>query len=94
MTKTHKLKILPQFFKEAKNGRKYFEIRKNDRDYQVGDFIVLKEHDGLIYSGRQLTGRITFITDFQQQEGYIVFGWMPVRLLQWGDFGTCEVASK
>ncbi|MHC5319515.1 DUF3850 domain-containing protein [Listeria kieliensis] len=94
MTKTHELKLLPLYFKEAKNGRKYFEIRKNDRDFQTGDVIILREHDGLTYSGDKLTGIITFITDFEQKNGYVVFGWRSVRLLQWGDFGTCEVASK
>ncbi|MHC5281140.1 ASCH/PUA domain-containing protein [Listeria kieliensis] len=94
MTNTHELKILPQFFKEAKNGRKYFEIRKNDRDYHIGDYVILNEFDGGNYTGRKITGKITFITDFEQKNGYVVFGWRSVRLLQWGDFGTCEVASK
>ncbi|MHC5253170.1 DUF3850 domain-containing protein [Listeria kieliensis] len=89
MTKTHELKILPRFFKEAQDGRKYFEIRKNDRDYQVDDYVILNEFDEENYTGSKIAGRITFITDFQQQEGYIVFGWMPIplRFVQRGDFG-------
>lgn len=36
---THKLKILKQFADEIIIGNKNFEIRKNDRGYQKGDFI-------------------------------------------------------
>ena len=41
----HELKILPEYFKAQKAGKKNFEIRKNDRDYKVGDKLVLKEYD-------------------------------------------------
>ena len=35
----HELKILKQFADEIIIGNKNFEIRKNDRGYQKGDFI-------------------------------------------------------
>ena len=31
----HKLKILPEFFPLVEKGKKRFELRKNDRNYQV-----------------------------------------------------------
>ncbi|MCX7610250.1 MAG: DUF3850 domain-containing protein [Ignavibacterium sp.] len=37
----HKLKIYPEFFKEVCSGKKTFEIRKNDRGFQVGDILLL-----------------------------------------------------
>ncbi|MCL6443412.1 MAG: DUF3850 domain-containing protein, partial [Alicyclobacillus sp.] len=40
---THELKIWPQYFEDVLNGSKTFEIRKNDRGYQVGDTLVLQE---------------------------------------------------
>ena len=43
--KVHELKILPEYYKAQKAGKKNFEIRKNDRDYKVGDKLVLKEYD-------------------------------------------------
>lgn len=41
--KVHELKIWPQFFIDAKSGAKPFEVRKDDRDYAVGDRLVLRE---------------------------------------------------
>lgn len=35
--KVHKLKILPEYYNAQIEGKKNFEIRKNDRNYQVGD---------------------------------------------------------
>ncbi|MFK4941218.1 DUF3850 domain-containing protein [Lactococcus petauri] len=40
--KTHELKLDVKYFNEVKNGTKNFEIRKNDRDFKVGDILILK----------------------------------------------------
>ena len=37
--KLHELKIKHEYLVEVVMGRKTFELRKNDRDYQVGDLI-------------------------------------------------------
>lgn len=39
----HKLKLLPDYFDAVDNGIKTFEIRKNDREYKVGDTLHLYE---------------------------------------------------
>lgn len=39
---THELKTLPPFFEKVVSGEKTFEVRVNDRDYQAGDFLLLK----------------------------------------------------
>ncbi len=43
MSKTHKLKTDPKPFSDSFIGVKGFEIRYDDRDYQVGDTLILME---------------------------------------------------
>ncbi|TGA93852.1 DUF3850 domain-containing protein [Lactobacillus johnsonii] len=70
----HELKILPEYFKAQKAGKKNFEIRKNDRNYKIGDKLVLKEYDSKTdsFTGQSFITEITFITDYQQKDGYVV----------------------
>ncbi|MEN2360817.1 ASCH/PUA domain-containing protein [Levilactobacillus brevis] len=70
--KTHKLKILPKYMSAQLSGVKTFEIRKNDRNYQVGDRLLLREWDGEKYTGRETMVFITYITDYKQKNGYVV----------------------
>lgn len=42
---THDLKIWPQFYARVANGSKTFEVRENDRGFQPGDTVILKEWD-------------------------------------------------
>ena len=42
---THELKIWPQYYVNVANGSKTFELRNNDRAFQKGDTVVLKEWD-------------------------------------------------
>ncbi|OJX55531.1 MAG: hypothetical protein BGO88_04775 [Flavobacterium sp. 38-13] len=41
--KTHELKIWNEHFEDIWNGVKKFELRKDDRGFQVGDELCLKE---------------------------------------------------
>ena len=57
--KLHELKILHKYLVDVDLGNKTFELRKNDRDYQVGDlmrFIDIREDDSTtknsIYEGQ------------------------------------------
>lgn len=43
--KEHRVKILPSYFEAQVNNSKNFEIRKNDRNYQVGDLLLLEEYN-------------------------------------------------
>jgi len=72
----HQLKIFPEYFKPVAEGNKTFEIRKNDRDYKVGDVLLLQEYipSEDKFTGRVLDRKITYITDYAQQEGYVVMG--------------------
>ncbi|WP_348922155.1 DUF3850 domain-containing protein [Enterococcus rotai] len=79
--KWHIIKTLPVFFEASLEGIKPFEIRKNDRGYEVGDFVRLREFDGGKLTGREIVGEITYLTDYEQKEDYIVFGYERVALV-------------
>lgn len=81
MSKTHELKTWPQYFEAIANGVKTFEIRRNDRLFEVGDALRLREWEpaagaplGGSHTGRECTRHITYITDFAQQQGHVVLG--------------------
>lgn len=61
---THALKTWPASFEAVWTKHKTHEVRKNDRDYQVWDTLILQEWDPdtEVYSGRTLRVLITFIT--------------------------------
>lgn len=69
----HELKIQSEYFLAVINKTKTFEIRKNDRDFKVGDKIILREIDSRgRYTGRSAFRNIAYITDYAQQENYVV----------------------
>ncbi|CAK1240828.1 DUF3850 domain-containing protein [Fructobacillus cardui] len=53
--KIHELKLDEKYFDLVRNGTKTFEIRKNDRDYRVGDLLALSRYDSKLKSYRQNT---------------------------------------
>ena len=70
----HELKILPEYFEAVLSRKKTFEIRKNDRGFSEGDTVILKQYTkNGGYSGHYAKARITYLTDFAQLDGYIVF---------------------
>lgn len=59
----HELKCWPEYFKATARGQKEFDVRKNDRDYRVGDVVTLREWDPDTkqYTGLVVTKFITFV---------------------------------
>jgi hypothetical protein len=43
--KQHELKTWPEYFEALREGKKTFEIRENDRGFETGDILILKEFD-------------------------------------------------
>ena len=79
----HELKINKQYFKEVSNRKKTFEIRKNDREFKVGDFVKLKEIDeNKKYTGNEELFEITYLTNYAQKENYVVFAISPISKSQ------------
>lgn len=76
----HKLKTLPRFYDDVLSGRKKFEIRKNDRDFQCGDVLVLRRYDGEKYTGECLYVEVTYICPLEPMlPGYVGMGILPIR---------------
>ena len=74
----HDLKILPEYFDDVQSGRKKFELRKNDRNYQPGGIFVLREWNGK-YTGRFYIGSIGYVLEDCREHGlipgYCIFCW-------------------
>lgn len=61
----HDLKVWTVFFWDLKAGRKTFEVRINDRGFEVGDELVLREWEAIPkrYTGATLRAKVTYICD-------------------------------
>ena len=86
---THELKIWPEFFNAVLHGEKTFDVRYNDRAYQSGDIVELREWDpapDIQYTGRTLSRVIT----------YVHHGWGPGQIepLRGLVKGYCVLALK
>lgn len=57
----HALKIYPEYFEAIRNGKKKFELRDNDRDFHVGDYLALNEWDDDVYTGRTELVKVTYM---------------------------------
>ena len=73
----HILKTWPGYFQLVFSGVKKFELRKNDRDFKVGDLLILMEFypDAQSYSGREVRVVVTGVfrlSDFNDVVGISV----------------------
>lgn len=81
---THKIKCWSEPFSEIMSGKKKFEYRLNDRNYEVGDYLYLQEWNPKTksYTGRSIKKCVTSIltSGFGLPEGYCVMslseGWL------------------
>lgn len=79
----HAVKITPEYYEAVKDGSKRFEVRKDDRPYDVGDYIALNEHDVSGYTGRAMIFKITYAlrSHFYCKEGYVILGIAPCGII-------------
>jgi ASC-1-like (ASCH) protein len=89
--KQHELKTDSEVFDATQDGKKNFEIRFNDRDYQIGDMLILQEteHTGLemkngsplIYTGYSIKAQVTYILRgpiYGLATGWVIMAHQPV----------------
>ena len=85
----HELKTHPDPFYAVLIGTKRFEFRRDDRPFQVGDVLILREwspgehawgHD-LPYTGRFVRARVTYLirgpSEFGIPAGYVCMSIEP-----------------
>lgn len=77
---THDLKCWTEPFNAVRSGKKKFEFRLNDRDYKVGDELILREWDPVkkFYTGQVITRKyITYLLTegFGLPKGYCIMSW-------------------
>lgn len=82
----HELKVLPDWYSLSRNLAKNFEIRKNDRYFEVGDYIILTREPGNIgpVVFERLVRQITYVLrdcEFPEgiAKGYCILGLGPVE---------------
>lgn len=61
MAKIIELKTLPEYFDAVDSGKKTHELRYDDRNYAVGDILILHEWKNGEYLKRRLCVKITHI---------------------------------
>lgn len=98
MPKIHIVKSWPVNYEAVEKGRKKAEIRLLDRDYSVGDYIVLRKFDPAsnLYSGDWIGCLITHIDSdarYGIQQGYGVLSISPLVQGDRYDVADFEIAS-
>ena len=69
-SRTHELKIQQCYLDRILSGQKRFEIRFNDRDFQVGDYMRLQNPE----KTQGVYCKIIYISNYEQKDNYVVIG--------------------
>lgn len=79
----HELKCWPQYFEAIASGVMTFEVRLNDRDFQVGDRLTLREWypAGRSYTNRNARFEITYVMALRSYADVKGWGWRLARLV-------------
>lgn len=74
---THVLKTWQEYMHDINTGSKSFELRKDDREFEVGDVLMLMGWDNQFqkYTGDVIEAKINYILSggqFGLEKGYVV----------------------
>lgn len=71
----HELKIAPVHFNNIKAGKKSFEVRLNDRNYNEGDTLILNEYVSGMYTEKMMEKTVVHVhKGLGMMDGYVVLG--------------------
>lgn len=83
----HELKLRNDFFADVASGKKTFELRENDRGFQVGDLLALNEVEntekGVEYTGRSMLVYVDYILPSAWdalKSGYVIMSIKPCHV--------------
>lgn len=81
----HVLKTVQPYFDALWSGDKRFELRKNDRGFQVGDSLCLREYDAEAdrYSRRIMMAKVLYLmTGPGLEDGYCIMSLGAMRRIE------------
>jgi hypothetical protein len=83
MPKIHELKCWPQYFRAVRSGAKNFELRLDDRGFNVGDRLKLREWnpEGTGYTGAEYYLSISYVLRLKNYMDLKGWGWAIARRL-------------
>ncbi len=96
-------KILSKYFEDI-NKSKFFEIRKDDDNIQIGDVVKFMEWDGENYTGMYCAVKVIYVLrnvpEYGLKDGYCIFCWGEKPRKMCVDYfgiacidGTCPIAN-
>ena len=90
----HIIKCDPIPFQASLDGLKTFDTRLNDRFYQSGDEVEMREFDRKTkkYSGRRLSFTISFVSTYQMHTNWVTFGYRWINKMD--NFDINEVLKS
>ncbi len=74
--KVHEVKLAAMYYDDVKDGKKTFELKKNDRNYKEGDKLHMLEFKDGRHTGRTISADIVYLLEEYTglTEGYCILG--------------------
>lgn len=74
--KVHSIRLAKTYFNDVASGKKSFELRKNDREYKVGDMLEMLEFADGRNTGRIIQAEVVYMLEGYTglEEGYCILG--------------------
>jgi ParB family chromosome partitioning protein len=79
--KIHKIRLASMYYDDVCSGRKNFELRRNDRNYKVGDILEMMEFKDGKNTGRIVSVLVTYLLENYTgiEDGYCIMGTRVIK---------------